>query len=145
MFVPPAMAEEGGFRLPSLNPFKSEKKRAAARVSDERSSMFSLPSLPKPSMPALPSFGKSRSAPRRGQPSMISKVSDGTKGFFHKTYDVLTPWDNDKQKPPTHMGGRKKPSRSSKKESWFGWFGDEEEDYRIESVNEFLSLPRPTP
>jgi len=80
---------------------------------------------------------------------MMTKVSDGTKSFFHKTYDVLTPWDSDTPpKPPTHMSGRKKPSaRTSKKEkgSLFNWFGQNDEEERIDSVHEFLALPRPSP
>lgn len=124
---------EDGWKLPSLNPFKSEKKRASARVSDD--SWMSMPKVPK--MPGFKS-GKSRSG--RKEPSTFTKMSRGTKNFFDKTYDVLTPWDNDQpKKPPAHMGvSRKSDSDSGFFSNLFG-----KDDKEIETVNDFLGQDRP--
>ncbi len=126
-------AEESGWKLPNLNPFKSEKKRTSARVSDD-----SWMALPK--VPTLPGFKSGKSRVRRKEPSTFAKMTEGTKDFFGKTYDVLTPWDNNKpKKPPTHMGV----SRRSKSDSgFFDWFGGKEEK-KIETVNDFLGQGRP--
>lgn len=140
----PAQAEdEGGFRLPNLNPFskseKSEPRRATGRVSDD-SSLWPFGS--KPAGNTRP-VSTGRSVPRRAEPSMTTKVTQGTKNFFSKTYDVLTPWDNNDPPPPPRYGASK-----PKQKKGFDWdvlnlFGDDEPEQEITSVNEWLALPRP--
>jgi hypothetical protein len=73
---------------------------------------------------------------------MFNKVTTGTKNFFGKTYDVLTPWDNDPPPPPRYGSSRKKPASRG-----FNWdplnlFGSDEPE-EIHTVNDWLALPRP--
>lgn len=149
-----AVAAEGSWSWPFWNPFKSEKsksKKVTASVTDQNRSSFQLPKLPELPKPSLPSFTTKRtSAARRSapshSPSMWDKMTQGTKDFFSKTYDVLTPWDNHKSapaKPPTQLGGTSRPSKS-KGSSWFSWpKSDEPKEPR--TVNEFIAQPRVTP
>jgi hypothetical protein len=58
-----------------------------------------------------------------------------------KTYDVLTPWDNNKpKKPHTQMNSNRGNSNSGG--GFFSWFGQKEEP-EIRTVNEWLNQPRP--
>jgi hypothetical protein len=97
-----------------------------------------------------------------GEPSAWQKFNQGTKSFFNKTADVLTPWDND-EKPSAQMpratGSRRvyngSPSASNasrsayraepKKKSWIpSWFSkDDDEIQQPRTVNGFIAQPRP--
>ena len=72
---------------------------------------------------------------------MVTKMTQGTKSAMSKTYDVLTPWDNNKpKKPKTQMNSSRTSSNSQG--GFFGWFGKKEES-EIRTVNEWLNQPRP--
>ncbi len=153
-----APADEGGWRFPNLNPFQSSKPakpRAAASVSDNNSeSMFQFPKLPSLPRPSLPFAQKPKpqaprvAAPRRPAPqgpSTFERVSTGTKSFFSKTYDVLTPWDNDAPAKPATQPRSARRADASSNSSWFPWFSSKSEPERVETVNEFIALPRVKP
>ena len=86
--------EEGGWKMPNLNPFSSKSKpQTAARAASPPTSGWKMPKL----WPA-PTAATPRKKP--SQPSAWSKMTSGTKNFFAKTADALTPWDNNKPAPP---------------------------------------------
>jgi hypothetical protein len=125
--------------MPNLNPFASKSADAAPAKSGEG---FKMPSL-------LPSWAK-KDSKKPSQPSTWSKISDGTKQFFVKTKDVLTPWDDDSKKADKpgisqrfHMGGSAK--KTEKKSFFTSWIPEKEEPKKPRSVSEFLKQPRPTP
>ncbi len=134
----PALAESG-WKMPNLNPFAGKSTDAAP---PKKSSGFKMPSL-------VPSWAK-KDSKKPSQASAWSKISDGTKQFFTKTKDVLTPWDNPPKKASSssisqrfHMGGS---SEKTKKKSFFtSWMTEKEEPKKPRSVSEFLKQPRPTP
>lgn len=129
-----AFAEDSGWKLPNLNPFSSSPKRTKARVSDN-----SWMSMPK--VPSMPGFKRGASRSRKQQPSTMTKMTQGTKNFFSKTYDVLTPWDNNApKKPPTRLGTRRKPDESEG--GLFSWFGSDEPE-EPQTVGDFLRQGRP--
>jgi len=144
-----APADEDGWKLPNLNPFKSSKpakKRVSASVSDGKKgsgSWLKMPEMPKMSTPFAQKPAANRRAAPKG-PSTVDRVSTGTKNFFSKTYDVLTPWDNDKpKKPSTQTKTARKPGASAQS-SWWPWSKpDEPKD--VQTVNEFIALPRVRP
>ena len=129
--------------------------KAAARVSDEPKSRFGLasfPSLPKPTLPKiqLPQWSSpSKRTPPK--PSVWDKVNNSTKSFLTKTKQTLMPWANGKDDPKkarTSPTARRSPSPAAKtksketSKSMFPWlFGPKEEEKKIETVNDFLSLP----
>ncbi len=146
-----------GWEFPSLNPFKTEKREVSAYTpprdsaepleADKEESGFRLPKF------KMPSFGFGAKPP--GQPSTMEKLGRGTKNFFSKTADVLTPWDND-DKPTSRTtrsatGVRRKYSGSTgefkaeKKSFVPSWFfgGDDEEEDTPRTVNSFIAQPRP--
>jgi hypothetical protein len=122
-----------GWKMPNLNPFPSKPARSPARPA-QKSSWWSPPKMP----------GFLSTPPRRpgpSQPSMFSKMTQGTKSAMSKTYDVLTPWDNKKPKKPATQissGG----NSSNSQGGFFGWFTPKEEP-RTPTVNEWLNQPRP--
>jgi hypothetical protein len=101
------------------------------------------------SLPSLNPFG---SAPpkRSNEPSTWTKMSNGTKNFFSKTYDVLTPWDTEAEKVqakqksrnarPLSNTGRAAPEKKSFLTSWWA---TEEKPKQPKTVSEWLSQPRP--
>jgi hypothetical protein len=76
---------------------------------------------------------------------MWNKMNAGTKRFFAKTKDVLTP-----DKPPSpHRSAshttRKAPSQRTKqaKKGWINTWFEPKEPQGPQTVNEFLKQPRP--
>lgn len=134
-----------GLRLPNLNPFakKKEEEPTNVRFREPKSKSF---------LPRISLF------PKRdpNKPSTLEKINNGTKEFFAKTIDVLTPWNNNKDMPPerpnftgsrgSYAGGTRFPSQvpEPKKKNFLqrlvSW--DSDEDEPIEDVNDFLSQPR---
>lgn len=142
-----AVAEEGGWSMPNLNPFaKKGRSRASASVSDAPTSGWKWPKLWPSSAPKMP--GMSRSA-RSSEPSTWQKMTTGTKNAMSKTADMLNPFDNaddNKQAPITGSNSvfsqaskNKKSKAKSFLPSW-SWGGEEEKD---ETVNQFLARPKP--
>jgi hypothetical protein len=131
----------GGWSL--WNPFASKPKPpVSARVTDNPSGGWKMPSL----------WPKASASSRPGQPSAWQKMTSGTKNFFSKTADALTPWDRKPATPPRSVTGsnsvftnnaskaaEKKNSSSIFPASW--WSSDKQEQPK--SVSEFLSQPRP--
>jgi hypothetical protein len=146
----PLMAE--GWTLPSLNPFKTEKREVSAYTPpasedpDLPTSGFKFPKLKLPQAPKM-SFGERPP----GQPSAMQKLGQGTKNFFSKTADVLTPWDNDEKPAPrsrTATGVRRTYNGSpgaveEKKTSLFSSWFKKDEPETPKTVNGFLANPRP--
>jgi hypothetical protein len=148
-------ASADGWSFPSLNPFKTEEKEmtyappsiSAAEDEEPPTSGFKFPKL---KLPSLPKIGSDSPKPR--QPSTMQKLGRGTKNFFSKTADVLTPWDNDEKAAPrrrTSTGVRRtyngSPSAAvaEKKSSWLpSWFSKEEPE-QPHTVNGFIAQPRP--
>lgn len=124
--------EESSF---SWNPFKSKKKKAEPRVTaladDEERGL----SFPKLSLPSL----KPKPKPRRprNQPSTLQKLGRGTKNFFGKTKDLLTPWDDSTDEEADYRMADRDTDKSR-----FSWFRKEPEDERPISANEFLKQSR---
>ena len=128
---------------------------ATTRVSDEPKSRFGLasfPSLPKPTLPKiqLPQWNSpSKRTPPK--PSVWDKVNNSTKSFMTKTKQTLMPWASAKDDPKkvrTSTTARRSASPGAKTKSketskgMFPWlFGPKEEEKKIETVNDFLSLP----
>jgi hypothetical protein len=148
--APPAAAD--GWKLPSLNPFKEERREtsaytpaagyAAALEEEPPKSGFKLPSL------KLPKFGGGPKPP--GQPTAMQRFGAGTKSFFSKTADALTPWDNDKpETPQVRSTGVKRTYNGSpnaapaQKKGLFSWFTKDDEPERPRTVNDFIAQPRP--
>ena len=129
---------ESSWTMPNLNPFASKPAAAAPK----KSSGFKMPSL-------IPSWAKSETK-KPSEPSTWSKISGGTKEFFGKTKDTLTPWDNPPKKASNssmsqrfHMGGS---SNQTKKKSFLtSWLPEPEKPQKPRSVSEFLKQPRPSP
>ena len=144
-FTSSALAAEGDWKFPNLNPFakksSSKKRPARSTVSDGGSTWYTprLPEIPKPSMPKFGGGSKRKS--RSNQPSTITKMTEGTKDFFAKSYDVLTPWDNDSRSAKSNSRKRSSARTARKDSSWFDFSKNDERE--IEAVNDFLDLPRP--
>lgn len=145
----PAVAE--GWSLSNLNPFKKEEREVSAytpppgyssALSEEPpKSGFRFPSFKLPSLSSQPK--------PPGQPSTMQRMGQGTKNFFSKTADALTPWDN-KEEESRHVrttGVRRtyngSPSAAPpEKKGLFSWFKKDEPD-EPRTVNGFIAQPRP--
>lgn len=142
--APPFAAAEG-FTLPNLNPFAAKKAPTRVTVTDEPEKKSFLPSLP--SINLLPKQ-------KPGQPSTWQKMNKGTKDFFSKTVDVLTPWDNEPAKPAnsnltgsrrTYSGSPSQAKKSEPKKSYFpSLFSPKTEKKEIHTANDWLAQPRPS-
>jgi hypothetical protein len=149
----PARAE--GWSFPNLNPFKTEKKEvspyvpatrdwSAAEAEDPPTSGFRLPKM------KLPSMGGASQKPS-SDPSMMQRFGQGTKNFFSKTADVLTPWDNDKKPLPSTRStgvrrvypGSPNAVQEEKKSFFSSLFSSDDEPEKPRTVNGFLGQPRP--
>ena len=141
--VSTSVTAQEGWSLKKLNPFAkdtSAKSRATATVTDS-DPFFSLPKFKVPAlkMPKMPSFSKPKPRAPRNEPSGFQKFNQGTKNFFSKTSAALQPW-----KKNTKPARTIKPKE--KKGSTFGWlspFPKEPEQRQVQTLNEFLKLPRP--
>ena len=125
-----------GWNLMAWNPFDRDDRveRPGARVSDSGAAIGSSRAAARP--------------PIRREPSMWTKMNRGTKTFFAKTKDVLTPWDNEEPQRASLTGSRGFSYRSKpQKEKSFleSLFQPESEEQRIETVKDFLDQPRPLP
>ncbi|GIW93750.1 MAG: hypothetical protein KatS3mg110_1791 [Pirellulaceae bacterium] len=147
----PILGAEDGWGWSFWNPFKSDKppsKKVTASVTDEPKSSFhlpKLPSLPKLSIPSMTSRSSTARRPAPSGPSTWEKMTQGTKSFFSKAYDALTPWDDHKAappKPPTHPSSSSKASKGAS--SWWPW-GKKSSSQGPKTVNEFIAQPRVTP
>jgi hypothetical protein len=136
---------EGGWGLPSLNPFaKKAGPPTSARVSDGSSSL----KMPK----MWPTSGKTIVKKPAG-PSAWQKMKGGTKSFMSKTADVLNPFNDaaDNEPEPQITGSNSYFSQAAngksadKKPNAFlpSWWSGEEEDPEPKTVSDFLALPRP--
>jgi hypothetical protein len=141
-----------GFEFP--NPFKSEEREVSPYVPPQRdwsvveaeeppTSGFKLPKLKMPGMGAAKKPSN--------EPSAMQRFTQGTKNFFSKTVDVLTPWDKDNKPLPNARAtgvrrtynGSPSAQRAEKKSSFFpSWFDDDEPE-QPRTVNGFLGQPRP--
>ena len=136
--APPLRAE--GWKMPSLNPFKKKDSHPAhLRVTDEPSPWW------KPKLPSLPSR-KAKAA--SSGPSTWSKMTGGTRRAWHKTKDVLNPFDDADDQPKDVTGynthfTRQASHHEEEKEgsSWWPW--TEEKPKRPQTVQDFLSQERP--
>lgn len=95
---------------------------------------------------SLPNLNPFQASNTRGshQPSVWTRMTNGTKNFFSRTYDVLTPWETEAQKR------RSQPSRSSAGRSdgqrnpiFRNWWAAEEEPRQPQTVSDWLKQPRP--
>ena len=69
-------------------------------------------------------------------------VSRGTRDFFSRTYDALTPWETENQRlrrQAAQRSGRRPEPRSI----WSRMFASEPEPRSPQTVSEWLSQPRP--
>jgi hypothetical protein len=161
------VADEGGFKLPSFNPFassdsndrpSSSSERTVSRDKGETSSegglawpgLPKLPSLPKLSLPSLTTTQTvSSKRPTPQEPSMWDKVQSGSKTFYAKTKQTLMPWtadDTGTQKTSTTRRPARTSVRSKNKTAskpfFSSWFRAKEDEKPIQSVNDFLEQPR---
>jgi hypothetical protein len=145
-------AEEKTWKLPKLNPFsKKGSGRATARIADESPGRFSLPKL---SLPKVNLWPKRSAAPARksGGPSALTKLNRSSKQLLAKTKRAVTPWtwSSDRKKKPTSSSARVARARGdaptgSRQPFYSGLFARKPEPKKIESVNDWLALPRPSP
>jgi hypothetical protein len=143
----PACGEESNWKMPNLNPFASKGKSAS--TSNAPTSGWKMPKM----WPSGSGNAAARAKPRQSnQPSTISKMTNGTKEFFSKTADTLTPWDNDKPKAPAgKVSGSNSfwsQSTSKTKKASDGvapasWWSGEKKNEQPKTVGDFLSQPRP--
>jgi hypothetical protein len=138
--LPSAAQAESNWKFPNLNPFSKNSDTDGEKA---KSSRFQMPRL-------LPAWG-AKSSRRSSEPSTWNKLTTGTKEFFSKTADVLTPWDTAAEKKAGNSSiSNRFTSRNyrekEKKESFFtGWIPKKNEPKQPRSVSEFLKRPRPTP
>ncbi len=147
-----ALAE--GWEFPNLNPFKTEQREVSAFTpprdystpmeAEPEDSGFQFPKF------KMPTFGMGPKPP--GQPSTLQKLGRGTKNFFSKTADVLTPWDKDE---PSVSGSRRATGvrrryngstgefKAEKKSFVPSWFSTSDEPETPQTVNSFIAQPRP--
>lgn len=139
------------------NPFGSSssstapRRSSSAQVSGSKSSSSSssFPRLPMPSLPVGGLTGGSTARkPASKEPSTLDKLNSGTKAFFSKTADFLTPWDNDPSPTRRSATGSRtaksnSSSRNSQEKGMFSWLYRKEEEQEIKTANDFLKLPRP--
>ena len=135
-----SVTAEEQWKLPNLNPFnKSEKP---ARGADQGGSKI-------PTLDLSSGFG-APTRKRSSEPSTWTKVTQGTKSFFSKSYDVLTPWDTKAEKARAQRArsplqfsntGRQKKEKKSFLTSWLP--EKEEERRQPQTVSEWLAQPRP--
>lgn len=150
-------------------PKRRSLERETVKVSDDEPEKtgFAWPSLPKPKLPSLPKPslpklsmpawasmpGKSKPRPA-DEPSTWDKINSGTKSLISNTKNVLMPWSAEEEKPvrtsartrtsrTTPKTASRTRSKSEKKPSILSsWFSPKEEEKPIETVNDYLSLPR---
>lgn len=124
-----------GWEMPSLNPFRSSSAAAPAAAQDDGG--FKLPKLD------LKPGSEKPARARSTEPSAWSKMTTGTKDFFGKSYDVLTPWDTEAEKAKSRreasMGRKKVP----KKSFLTSWMSDDPPPQKPKTVSQFLAQPRP--
>lgn len=81
---------------------------------------------------------------RPSQPSVWNRMTNGTKNFFARTYDVLTPWETEAQKNRAQSsrssGGK---SGSQRNPMFRSWWAAEEEPRQPQTVSDWLKQPRP--
>ena len=142
VFLPAAeSAQKKGLQFPNWNPFKSKRKTnppISARLSDKPKRSWSMPKLPKMKMPQFSRTTKR--LPQRKKPSTWQKMSSGTKKFFSKTKDVLTPWSKDTPAQRTYRTTRK-PKKQSK--GWFPW--SKPKKTRPQNVTDYLKQDKIVP
>ena len=150
-FAPwPGTAEDSGWKMPNLNPFSGNAKPpTSARVSDAPTSGWKMPKVPS----LLPQSG-AKPKKRSNQATGLSRMTSGTRGFFNKTADALTPWDNKKPAATPNITGsntaftRGNRAKAESKDTKSGsimpasWWGSEK-PAQPKTVNDFLSQPRP--
>ncbi len=128
----PAIAGDG-WSMSSLNPFKkaSTDKRARGNLTDAGKSGSFL-SASRPST-------RSYTTRQKEEPSTFEKMSQGTKSFFTKTKDTLTPWSksSSKKKPSA-------PKSPSKKSFLSSWWPKKKEPPKPKTVGDFLAQDRPS-
>ena len=134
-------APKKGFQFPNLNPFKSKRKTnppISARLSDKPKRSWSIPKLPKMKVPQFSRTTKR--PPKRKSPSTWQKMNNGTKKFFSKTKDALTPWS---KSTPAKRSARtaRKPKKKSK--SWFPWSKPKKK--RSQNVTDYLKQDKIVP
>lgn len=132
--VEPVLAEEGW--LKNLNPFAQKEK----------------PSLPSAHRPA---WSRTYNV-KRAEPSSLEKLSASTKKFFTGARDALT-W---KKTPPKRrstnrygprmresndLGYFRRQREKEKKKSWLNSLFRREEPKRVQSLKDWVGLPRPGP
>ncbi len=123
----PALAEEGW--LGKLNPFAKKEKKEQPRTT----------------------WGGTYT-PRKAKPSPLEKLGTGTKKFFAGARDVLTGKKHaPKRKPANHYTPWTRQSTdwrhtsSRKKQSWFDSLFRREEPKPVESMEDWVGLPRLEP
>lgn len=148
--VPAAsIAEEGGWKLPGLAPFKRKQKpqiNARARVSDAPTSGWKWPKL-------WPSREPTPAQSNPANQTTWQKMNSGTKNFLSQTADTLNPFNDANDNPPeqkvtgsSSMFSQASRNSEAKSKSFlpsWPWGGAEEEEQRPKTVNDFLMQPRP--
>src|SRR5262245_31315819 len=146
-----SVAEDGGWKLPNLNPFSTTAKPpTSGRVSSPATSGWKIPKVPS----LLPQTA-AKPGRKSNQPTTWKRMSSGTQNLLNKTADALTPWDNNKKLTvtPNITGSNTAFTRSStsaKKAATeksgsvlpASWWGSEKPK-EPKTVNDFLSQPRP--
>jgi len=140
-----AGADDGGWKIPNLNPFStSGQAPTSSRAGQPPTSGWKTPKL-LPQTSAQPKR-------RANQPTTWNRVTNGTQNIFSKTADALNPWDKKQPAPPPKLTGSNsiftnksttKPAHKDSAVKPTSWWSSDKKDQAPETVNGFLSRPRP--
>lgn len=139
----PVAAQES-WKMPNLNPFKSDEPGTGAARKSTKSKAASDNSWKFWSQDSKPKAGAA------SQRSTWNSVSNSSSQFWNKTKSTLTPWKStasNVRRPTTgknQVGYNRKPEK--KKSIFASWLNDDtskRKDDEIRTVNDFLSLPKP--
>lgn len=135
-----AVSTSPALDFPNLNPFKKKEDLPRSAYRTEGLSPFSR-----------------NNSQAKDEPGAFQKFNQGTRNFLRKTGDVLTPWDNNKNKraQPQSITGARGGSRSGvsfsrddqkQDKNWVArlmpWDSKPKKE-PINDVNDFLKQPRP--
>jgi hypothetical protein len=138
--------------LSSLNPFgHKENGRAKASVADEPQRRLSWPKLELPKVDLLPN--RAAATPKKTRaPSPLTKLSRSAKQLWSKTKAAVTPssWSSKKTAKTSALGSQAhhrsgtKAKTAKRKPFYSALLPRKEEEKKIETVNDFLALPKPS-
>ncbi len=144
---------EDGFKFPNLIPFKSKQTRPLRNKPDRPLNLPKLPPPPSLTLPDLPTLNmpklelpKLGVTTKRNEPSTWTRLNRSTKNLFTKTKSALMSWgEKPSQGSPRRRGSQRVARQADKPSLMSNLFGTRSEKPEVDSVNDYLALPRPMP